>query len=235
MTNMSPRSSIGDWPATAIDYLDKHAGAFTALLTLALVAVTIYYAVQNRRMVGEMKAARNAAILPKLALEFHRLGPAAMTVAIRNVGPGAALNVDTRVVFEPITEGDSGAAREEFRWRRNILAPGEQYDFLPPGDLNDNLNSLPQRYRELTLVGSMKDAAGTTHKVDEALDDLPEWRRVLEGARQRWAAADPERRTADELYKRFEQPLRELNQGIQGVASAVHRLVPPEPPDDTQD
>jgi hypothetical protein len=37
--------------ATAVNYLDEHSGAFTAFLTAVLIAVTIYYAVQNARMV----------------------------------------------------------------------------------------------------------------------------------------------------------------------------------------
>jgi hypothetical protein len=41
---------IGPQQATVIDYLDRHAGALTALLTAVLIIVTVYYALQNRRM-----------------------------------------------------------------------------------------------------------------------------------------------------------------------------------------
>ncbi len=129
--------------ATIIDYLDEHAGAFTALLTLALVAVTIYYAIQNYRMVGEMAKARRATIRPTLAIEFHRIGPTAITVAVRNVGPGAALDIDVRMIYVPAR--DSGELVER-RWRRKVLMSGEQYDFFPPGALDGNLNALPATY-----------------------------------------------------------------------------------------
>jgi hypothetical protein len=215
--------------ATIINYLDDHAGAFTALLTLALVLVTSYYAVQNHRMVLEMRRTRNAAVLPKLALEFHRLGPAAMTVEIRNVGPGAALDLDVRVVFEP-REGDQ--AEPEFRWRRNILSPGEQADFMHPGELNDSINTLPATYRAIRLVGSMKDATGATHEVDEAFENLAEWRELLHDAHQRWTEPDAERRLAKALDEKFKQPISDLQRGLQQISQAVSRLAPPDRSDD---
>jgi hypothetical protein len=208
--------------ATLIDCLDDHAGAFTALLTAVLIIVTAYYAVQNRRMVKELAAARELSILPKLALEFLRLGPTAMDVLIRNVGPGPALDLDVRLIFEPRPGGTAG--REERRWRRNLLAPGEQKDFLPPGSLNDNLNRLPQEYQEVRLVGSMKDAVGKTHAVDEVFADLPEWRGML--GRERFVTL-PERELAEAFAKKFDGSLRGLNESVIEVARALDRLREP--------
>lgn len=187
--------------ATVIDYLDKHAGALTATLTLVLIVVTVYYAIQTARTVAEMRRTREAAILPKLALEFHRLGPTAMTVAVVNVGPGAGVDIDLEVIYEK----KDGTNSEKRRWRQNVLASGEQRDFLPPGDLNDNLNTLTATYREVRLEGTMRDAAGNEHAIDEVFSDLPEWRKVLGGAHQRWLAADPERRWAEAFAKAFKK------------------------------
>jgi hypothetical protein len=209
--------------ATLINYLDDHAGAFTALLTAILIIVTAYYAVQNRRMVRELAAARELTVLPKLALEFLRLGPAAMDVLVSNVGPGPALDVDVRLVFEPRPGGNAG--REEHRWRRNLLAPGEQKDFLPPGDLNDNLNRLPREYQEVQLVGSMKDVLGKAYVVDEVFADLAAWREML--GRERFVGL-PERELAEAFAKKFDGSLKALNQSITGVASALqHQREPP--------
>lgn len=209
-------------PATVIDYLDTHAGAFTALLTAVLILVTVYYAAQNQRMVGEMRKTRELALLPKLALEFHHLAPAVVMVAVKNVGPGAALGIDVRVIYEPI--GDESA--EERRWRRNVLVSGEQHEFRPPGELNDNINVLPERYRTIRLIGSMSDAAGKAHDVDEVFADLADWREVLRTAGGRYVA-EPERRLADALGKKLEQPLGTLAQRLQGIATAVRELTPP--------
>jgi hypothetical protein len=217
--------------ANVVDSLDKHQGASTAILTAALVLVTIYYAVQNRRMVMEMKRARDSTILPKLALDFHRLGPTAMTLAIKNVGPGAALDVDVRVVWEPVGAGQA----PEHRWRRNVFAPGEQSDFMPPGNgLNGNVDSLPAAYARVRLIGTMKDGAGNAHEVMEAFENLAEWREVLGGARQRYVTADPERRVAEELSKKFEQPLRDLRRSVDGIAAALAALAPEQPQDERE-
>jgi hypothetical protein len=207
--------------ATIIDYLDRHAGAFTALLTLALIVVTIFYAWQNWRMVCEMKKSRDAAITPKLGLEFLRLGPTAMTVAIRNVGPGAAFAIDVRLVYDPIAEGDP---TDEQPWRYNMLTSGEQRDLIPPGDLNDNLNRLPRTYKRIRLVGSMRDADGRRHGVDEEISNLDVWREVLEKARQRWVDANAERRLADELAKKLRGPLDGIAGQIGSVSVAITEL-----------
>jgi len=105
-TYAAKRASRG----TVLDFLDQHAGAFAALLTLVLIAVTAYYAFQNRRMVKEMERTRELSLLPRLALEFHRLGSATVTLSICNVGPGAALDVDVRMVYEPVQQRGAGVA-----------------------------------------------------------------------------------------------------------------------------
>jgi hypothetical protein len=210
--------------ANVIDFLDKHQGASTAILTGALVLVTVIYAWQNRKMVREMKHARDAAILPKLALEFHRLGPNVVDLAIRNVGPGAAIDIDVRTEWVPIAED---ATAPGARWRRNLLSPSEQVELFPPGDLGGNLDSLPDRFREVRLQGTMIDAAGTTHEVDERFSDLPEWRRILGDAHESWHPPEPERRAADAFYKKFERPLKDLTNATNEVARAVRASTPP--------
>ncbi|MFL5913054.1 MAG: hypothetical protein ACJ768_21110 [Gaiellaceae bacterium] len=213
--------------STVLDFLDQHQGSSSALLTAALVLVTCYYAWQNRRMVAEMARTRELAVLPKLSIEFLRLGPAAMDVAIKNVGPGPAIAIDVRLAFEA-RNGVPGRS-EERRWRQNILAPGEQKDFLPPGDLNANLDTLPERFQRIRLIGTMRDATGKTHAIDEVFDDLPEWREVLGGARQRFVGL-PERELAQAFEKRFETPLRDLNRHLGEISRALNRAVPsPDP------
>ena len=215
--------------ATVLDYLDQHAGAFTALLTLVLIAVTAYYAFQNRRMVKEMEQTRELSLLPRLSLEFHRLGPATVTLAICNVGPGAALDIDVRMVYEPVEPRQDAV---EHRWRRNLMISGAQYDFMPPGGLDSNINGLPVMFRDIRLVGTMTDATGKRHEVDEVFPDLPEWRKVLEGAHQRYVADDPERRLAEALGKRLEGPITGVAREVQMLTRGVYRLVPPQPESD---
>jgi hypothetical protein len=209
---------------TVISYLDGHQGAFTALLTVALIAVTIFYAIQNVRMVNEMAKTRKLAVLPKLMVEFHRVGPAAALVAIKNVGPGAALDVDVTLVYDAAVGGDESPKQ---RWRRNILSSGEQFEFIPPGDLNDNINTIPLAYKEIRLTGEMTDATGARHIVNEFFADLPEWRAVLHEARQRWVAPDPERRLADELSKKMKPHSDRITTKLDQVTRALNALRPP--------
>jgi hypothetical protein len=215
--------------ATVVDYLDKHSGASTGLLTFALVLVTIYYAAQNRRMVLEMGKTRALAILPKLAIEFRHIGPNTMDVAVKNVGPGPALAVDIELRFDP---ADASAAPYIRRYRQNLLVPGEQQVFAPPGVLNASLDTIPHTYRAIRLTGSMRDASGTTHVVNETYDNLSEWRDLLHEAHRLWTPPEPERRLAEALSKKFESPLRNLTAQVQGVASAIRGLAPPGQPDD---
>jgi len=209
--------------ANAVSWLDNHEGAVTVLLTAVLIAVTAYYAIQNAHMVGEMRRARLAALMPKLAIEFQFIGPVTATVAIRNVGPGAALDIDVRLIYERVQNGREAPER---RWRRNVLSSGEQFDFGIPGETQGQIDSLASAYRAIRLVGKMKDAAGSEHKVDESFEDLAEWREVLEQAHVRWSAADPERRLAEALDSRFGSQFKNVTTAINGVASVLGQLQP---------
>jgi hypothetical protein len=201
--------------ATFIDYLDRHSGAFIALLTAVLVVVTAYYAIQTYRTVSEMKRARRESIRPKLALNFHRLGPTAMSVVIHNAGPGIAYDVNIKLRFEPL---DEATGVHEQPWRHNVLGSGQRHDFLPPGGLNDNLNTLPATYARIRLLGTMKDSEGREYAVDETFADLAAWRQMLGDAHQRYVIPDPDRRLADEFGKRFETLTQDLGRRLDNIA-----------------
>jgi hypothetical protein len=188
---------------SAITWLDKHQGAATVLLTAVLIGVTIYYAIQNARMVGEMRRAREIAVLPKLAVDLNFLGPMNAAVAVRSVGPGPALDIVVRLIYEPTNLDDDPPER---RWRRNLLASGERLEFFPPGGANaTNIDSLSVTYRAIALKGSMRDATGIEHTVDERFDDLAEWRQVLETASLR-ITSEPEQRLARAFGRGTQQP-----------------------------
>lgn len=202
---------------SVIQYLDDHAGAFAALLTTVLIAVNVIYTILNQHVVREMQRARALAILPKLGVDLHWLGPTAVEVALKNVGPGAALDVDVTLIFEPV----GAVPRVERRWRKNVFVSGEQHQFFPPDELNDSINTLPDRYRAVRLVGSMKDAAGKKHAVDEELARLKEWREVLYAAKQAWVSPNREKALADEMARKFEKPLSALARETARIAGAL--------------
>jgi hypothetical protein len=202
--------------ATVFSYLDKHQGGFTAILTLCLVGITFYYAIQNRRMVAEMKKARDATILPKLAIDLHALGPNAVALAIKNVGPGAALDIDVRTEWVPAFTSLEVAGK---RWRKNLMASGEQVVLFPPGELGGNLTPLTETYREVRLRGELKDVGGRVREVDEAFEDLAQWAKVIHD--QAWKNPDQEIRAADAMAKKFEPALKNLAKAVSQIADAI--------------
>jgi hypothetical protein len=202
---------IAPMTASALNTLDHHSGSATVLLTAALVLVTAYYAWTNRRVVQEMKAARDATLLPKLALDFHRLGPNVVDLAIRNVGPGAALDIEVEVEWVPV---DASTNAPTIPWRRNLMSPGEQVELAPPGELNGNLDVLPGAYRDIRLRGTMKDAAGKRYVVNEIFGDITGWRELLKDANELWHPPEPERRAADALSHEFKPALTEMARAL---------------------
>jgi len=207
--------------ADLFDFLDQHQGASTAILTFALVAVTIFYALQNRKMVREMKKARDAAVLPKLALDMHALGPNLFDLAIKNVGPGAALDIDVRTEWVPI---DESASPPGARWRRNVMASGEQVELFPPDKRSGGMESMPDIYEEVRLLGEMRDAVGNRHQVDERFEELPEWGQLVKEAQQSWKPPEPERRAAEAMHKKFDQPLKSLTKAADEIARAIREV-----------
>ncbi len=75
-----------------IGWLNDNQGAVIAVLTLVLVAITGFYAWQNRRMVDEMRASRRQAVAPQFVLDLNLAGPQAVFLDVHNAGSGPALN-----------------------------------------------------------------------------------------------------------------------------------------------
>lgn len=189
-------------PATVIDYLDRHSGALTTVLTVVLILVTAVYVLLNWRMVSEMEKARRQALMPKLALSFRALSANIIVPSIKNVGAGAALSVDVQLIYEPVDD----APRVERRWRANVIPSGGQHDFVPDKDLRGELRP-PENYRALRLVGSMRDALGYSQGVDETFEDLPEWWELKK--RERYEQP-PEKRFAEAFAKEFKELFKAL-------------------------
>lgn len=181
--------SASDWSITA--------------LTAALVIITGYYAWQNRRMVRVMERAQVLAIRPKLALTFRHPGPTYSEIAVVNVGTGPALNVDVVLIFEAAAGTDV-----QRRWRASAVAPSEEHLFLAPQTPDGKpmyRNDLVGAFSRIRLSGSMEDGLRNRVAVDEVVDDLAEWAKLLEDADQRWVE-DP----MDRIDATFKKLLAEV-------------------------
>jgi hypothetical protein len=131
------------------------------LPNVALVMVTLYYAIQTRQTVREMQRARTAQVMPRLVPGFAPAGPLVMYPRVVNVGPGAATDIDCTMRLE------SGGP--EWRWRWALLVSGEDQEFLPRWKCPDGTDFQPyisqfeKHFSQLTLMASYYDVTGTRH------------------------------------------------------------------------
>jgi hypothetical protein len=181
------------------------------ILTGALVVLTGYYAWQTRRMVGEMERARQASLLPKLGVHLDFRGPNYAELAITNVGLGPAFDVNVELCCVPVPRAD---VREDARtWRTNLLVPGEKQRFRPPDDLR--IDEFAERYKSVTVSGTMRDALRHAHQIDEALPDLRDTWGRLRDTGALWAEDPTEKAT-----RALEKPLN----GLQAELSAIREV-----------
>lgn len=171
------------------------------VLTAALVLITAYYAVQNQRMVKEMRASRELSVLPKLHLDLRPLerSPAAV-VAITNVGQGPAIDVDVALVFEPI---EKDAPAPERHWRTGVLAPGEVQLVVPPhaGEGVMHFEELGRQYRTVRLTGTLVDSLGVRRPVHDEIQDVAEIWELNRAAGLVLPLADPVQTELAEIRK----------------------------------
>jgi hypothetical protein len=204
----------------------------TEILTAVLVVITGFYAWQNLRMANEMRAARGVSVLPKLGISLGMVGPQHGFVYVTNVGPGAALDVDIRLVFEPLD--NEPHHRMETHWTASVIAAGETQDFMPErrtadqqsgeGDILD-IDALIGTYRAIRLIGTYQDALGTKHKVDDVLSDLAHWWHLQTHSGAHWRHPDPDHRfgstLADRLNQKFSRHNRTVEQELKAIRQAL--------------
>ena len=144
------------------------------VLTAALVLVTAYYAYQTRETVKELRGARAASIMPKLAMNLDYVGGAVFFVVLGNTGTGPALEVDLTMSYEP--EGP------RIRWTSPLMSVGERARFLGPEEIH-LMTELIDKYERVVLTGSCLDALGGTCDVRQTLVFREHWDSGVEAKR----------------------------------------------------
>ncbi len=149
-------------------------------LTLALVVITFYYAVQTHRTVREMRKAREAALRPHLVPVFEPAGPPRErgNIYVMNVGEGAALDIDVTLHLAP--DGMRS------RLQTPMIKSGERRIWNPTLDGSSGnpdhpfyLDAAPGRTR-LHLVGRCRDVARVWHTIDESTALRDGWHVILD-------------------------------------------------------
>ena len=108
-----------------------------AILSFILVVITGVYAILTRKMVKEMRAAREAQSEAELIATLEPIGPLYAKLRILNAGSGVAFQVEVKFRLEP----DSG---ENPVWRQPAMTSGYFRDFLLPDKTSDRLPPLKE-------------------------------------------------------------------------------------------
>ncbi|HEX5368493.1 MAG TPA: hypothetical protein VFY10_03680 [Dehalococcoidia bacterium] len=133
-------------------------GIGNIIVAACLVFITLFYAVQTKRTVNEMREARAASVLPSVGLSIDLMGGGIFGhVCIHNVGTGPALDVDVEMTWLP---GGS-----PYPWKIPVLAPGQRFKFTGPGDDGFNLKDLTKNFEFVELTGACRDSLGKTHSI----------------------------------------------------------------------
>jgi hypothetical protein len=182
--------------------------AVTAL-TAVLVAVTAYYAWQNRRVVAEMKRATDLAIEPAIVLRPQILVPGKYVMfRAQNVGGGAAIGLQVEVRFEGAAADAEALA--PYRWHAPSLAPHEHADLYArerPDAKMLEVAALVDRAPVVRLVGHCFDVLGRRHEIDAPLA-LADWWSVIQQAGQRFE--EPTQRRLEQIADGVKNIAREL-------------------------
>jgi hypothetical protein len=144
----------------------------TALVTanVALVLVTLAYAIPTWRMVNEMRRTRLLTILPRVTLDVKHLGAGLGFITVSNVGKGPAIDVRATLTFEGLTDTREIAF--------HTLSEGETHSFMTPRNTANELmrmDELTTDVKRVVLIGMMQDALGNKHAIDESIPLAEAW------------------------------------------------------------
>ncbi|MGD0496460.1 MAG: hypothetical protein ABSB28_10580 [Candidatus Bathyarchaeia archaeon] len=131
----------------------------SVLVTVVLVIINTFYAMQTRQTIKEMEKARKADFLPHVRAELSFLGPVFLILKATNFGKGPATDIRTEITFLP--------SNEKRVWQQAIMSPNEFIRILLP---DGNLAKVLERSAEITAKGEYKDVFGQTFKIDERMD-----------------------------------------------------------------
>ena len=195
------------------------AAAAGLIVSLILVAVTTWYVLETRRMVGEMRETRVSASRPSLLLRMEGISPVNLVVGLVNAGPGAAKDIELTLEFTR----PAAAVKDERKWRYQYMAPGDSFQFLPL-DANGSVTTEFERVlRDVTTVrahGHARSTDGALHPVDTTLD-VTAWGNEVRAAHQR--VADPPSVRSAKALERIATNTERDPFGVDRLAAAMQR------------
>lgn len=169
---------------------------------VALVLVTLSYAVPTWRMVREMRHTRLLSILPRVALDVKNLGAGLGLITVGNIGQGPATDVQAVLTFEGLGETREVAF--------HTLSPGETHQFIAPRNERKEImrmDELTAVAEHVSLKGAMRDGLGNEHPIGERISLAEVWE--ITKSSHRRLEPDHAKETADHL-KAIRDELRKL-------------------------
>jgi hypothetical protein len=175
-------------------------GTTTAIGSLVLVAVTVWYAWQTQQMVREMRHARVASLRPALRLDLGPF-PRAASIEIENVGVGPATDVSVDIIVIA-----SGVELEREHWSVPLLKSGDRRTMLMPNKDASKASFAPVEYwaerdTRICLAGTCRDLDGREHPIDDVFSFAVHATRSPEGS---WEGVE------DRVPKNIEAIAKEL-------------------------
>ncbi len=139
---------------------------YLVFATLALVGVTIYYAIMTNLSVSATKESTAAQFLPYIVATISNLGPVGIALEIANIGKGGAkgLSVDYRI---------QEIENSEKRWYQAVLrSESSQVFYLERGDREVvfDVDFFKNNQTTLDIRWSCKDVFGKEHTGSDTLD-----------------------------------------------------------------
>lgn len=131
----------------------------SVLVTVVLVVINAFYAMQTRQTIKVMEKARKTDFLPHVRAELSFYGPFLLILKATNFGKGPATNVEAEITFLP--------SSEKRVWQQETMAPNEFIRIILP---DGSLGRVLERSAEITVKGKYKDVFGQTFPINERMD-----------------------------------------------------------------
>lgn len=174
-----------------------------AVATIALVAITGYYAKQTKNTVSVLKRTAELSVRPYLKGSFQQIGPVAGDLKIQNIGNGPANKIELSYWIE-------GKDETKRSWTKPLLMPNESDEFFIMK--NDKEHVLDIVYFEndqttIKIYGKYSDILNNEYTIDDSID--------LTAYVKQW-------KTTFVRYR--ESPEQEISRNIEKIADSLRDL-----------
>jgi hypothetical protein len=182
------------------------------IASIALVLVTIVYAIHTRAMVTEMRETRLLGVRPQISLAVNMRSATVGEIEIVNLGHGPAV--------EPRLTLRIAALEDERPWSAHVLAPGESVGFMleAAGEPHKviSMQEATDVKAVVVLEGTTRDLYGVAHAVTDTFDLASWWQGVVKAQQSH----------RDDPVEVGNRELKKLREAAEGIAKELARHRP---------